>query len=242
MFDRAVIFDNDGVLIHSFPSFAEFYGRHLQEEFDLRISPLQQAIFFKGRSFKQNQGLLIRAFREQKDMVLPPNFMQHGEAVCKKIIERHGMVAIPGMADVISILKTRGWKVGVASNGRRDEVGLKLKISGLEKHFNGYAYSADCVSRPKPAPDMILYAAQSMGVPVEMCVYVGDSLNDMKAAKEAGCFAVASMADYASYDAAGNFIACPDWIHELWPSFIESGASRMIQSPQALLDLPVFRQ
>ena len=80
------------------------------------------------------------------------------------------------------------------------------------------AVSADEVPRAKPAPDGLLHAAALAGVAASNCVYVGDDLRDIDAARAAGMRSIA---------AAWGYIG--DTPVDRW------GAERVVESPDALL-------
>ena len=46
--------------------------------------------------------------------------------------------------------------------------------------------SADTLDKPKPAPDVFLYAAQELGLSPDECIIIEDSQNGVLAAKAAG--------------------------------------------------------
>ena len=73
----------------------------------------------------------------------------------------------------------------VASNGGYDKLKYSLDKTGLKVFFGEYFYSADQVSRGKPAPDLFLYAAKQMGFSAGQCVVVEDSPVGVKAAQAA---------------------------------------------------------
>jgi phosphoglycolate phosphatase len=63
---------------------------------------------------------------------------------------------------------------------------MVLKITGLLHQFDGNLYSANDVSRPKPFPDVYLYAAEQMNANPEDCVVIEDSVPGVQAASAAG--------------------------------------------------------
>ncbi|GAA3224717.1 HAD family hydrolase [Nonomuraea helvata] len=81
----------------------------------------------------------------------------------------------------------------VASNGRHATIRRSLELTGLAERFHGRVFSAEDVARGKPAPDLFLHAATTMGVAPERCVVVEDSPFGVTAAMNAGmrCLAFA---------------------------------------------------
>ena len=62
-----------------------------------------------------------------------------------------------------------------------------LERVGLAGFFpESLRISPESVASPKPAPDMLLLAANRMELPPEQCVMFGDSRNDALAARAAG--------------------------------------------------------
>lgn len=74
--------------------------------------------------------------------------------------------------------------LAVATN-RGSSMQEVLQHFGLAHHFSSVVTSRD-VSAPKPAPDMLLLAAEKLKLPVADCLFVGDSELDRQAAESAG--------------------------------------------------------
>ena len=83
-----------------------------------------------------------------------------------------------------------------------------LERDGL-RAFVDMVVGFDDVPRPKPAPDGLLRAAGSLGIPTGDCVFVGDSEVDAMAARAAGMGFVAVLSGttgaevFARYSARG---------------------------------------
>ena len=54
----------------------------------------------------------------------------------------------------------------------------------------------ECIAHPKPAPDALLLSAERLGISIHRGLMVGDSLNDVGAARNAGCPVVCVPYDY----------------------------------------------
>ncbi len=74
----------------------------------------------------------------------------------------------------------------VASSGRPESIEAKLRLTGLWERFDGRISSAADVEHGKPAPDLFLHAARTMGVAPARCTVVEDSPFGIQAARAAG--------------------------------------------------------
>lgn len=63
----------------------------------------------------------------------------------------------------------------VASNGSHSKMEFTLKHAGLWSRFEGRIFSAADVAHGKPAPDLFLHAASTLGYEPANCVVVEDS-------------------------------------------------------------------
>ena len=74
----------------------------------------------------------------------------------------------------------------VASSGTHERIRFSLGLTGLLERFDGRIFSATDVERGKPAPDLFLHAARSLGVDPSRCAVVEDSPFGVAAARAAG--------------------------------------------------------
>jgi HAD superfamily hydrolase (TIGR01509 family) len=75
----------------------------------------------------------------------------------------------------------------VASSSRHARIRAGHRVTGLDRWFDeDRVFSAEDVGRGKPAPDLFLHAARSMGVEPERCAVVEDSPLGVQAAIAAG--------------------------------------------------------
>jgi HAD superfamily hydrolase (TIGR01509 family) len=93
---------------------------------------------------------------------------------------------VPGVEAVLAYLDSRGVPTCVASNGSHEKMRRTLGRTGLHERFEGRIFSARDVARGKPAPDLYLHAAQTMGAEPGSCVVVEDSPRGVQAARAAG--------------------------------------------------------
>jgi HAD superfamily hydrolase (TIGR01509 family) len=74
----------------------------------------------------------------------------------------------------------------VASSTRHDHLVERIGQVGLDDMFGGNIFSVTQVRRPKPAPDVFLYAASQMGHDPSRAVVIEDSVPGVTAAVRAG--------------------------------------------------------
>jgi len=72
----------------------------------------------------------------------------------------------------------------------REQVEEELKHLSFMKYFKTMVTALD-VKQPKPFPDAFLTAAKRLGVPINQCAIVGDSIVDIQAGKSAGAKTIA---------------------------------------------------
>lgn len=97
--------------------------------------------------------------------------------------EFKGMHPFPGTERVLTFLREKNVALGVASN-RLSPV-RPMKATGLYDYF-GSALGMGDVENAKPAPDMILKSMEELGFSPGESAYVGDTEDDMAAARAAG--------------------------------------------------------
>lgn len=112
--------------------------------------------------------------------------------------EYAGIVPYPGARPVLESLSARRIPLGVASNRQRPAA--PLEAVGLAGYF-ATIVGMDDVERGKPAPDMLLKGMADLGGVPETSLYVGDTMDDMTAAGEAGIRAVGLTTGFFSPEA-----------------------------------------
>ena len=108
-------------------------------------------------------------------------------AVVDGVVQRYrreGPPLIPGVVEAVARLAAR-YPLAVASSSHAEVISAALESSGLGRHF-GVVVSSDEVALGKPAPDVLILAAERLGSPGARIVVVEDSLNGVIAARSAG--------------------------------------------------------
>ena len=98
------------------------------------------------------------------------------------------MSAIGGVRDALHRVPL---PAAVVSNSRLARVTTSLERTGLTELFAPRIFSAEQVARPKPFPDVYLFAAQQLGVDPARCLVIEDSVSGLNAARAAGMKTIA---------------------------------------------------
>ncbi len=176
--NELLIFDCDGVLVDTEPISARILAQELRN-LGLNLSNEQAIVLFKGGSLKD----AFDYASEQLNKPMPDNLEAIYRKKCFEAFKTE-MEPIKGIHDVLDKLKTR--TKCVASNGPKNKIKFNLAVCKIEHHFAENIFSAYDIQRWKPAPDLFLYAAKTMGFEPEQCTVIEDSDHGIVAAREAG--------------------------------------------------------
>jgi HAD superfamily hydrolase (TIGR01509 family) len=98
---------------------------------------------------------------------------------------------VVGVTLVLDALEAAGSQTCVASSAIHERIRLTLTTAGLIERFGERLFSAEDVGLGKPAPDLFLHAASTLGVEPFRCAVVEDSPAGVEAANAAGMTAFA---------------------------------------------------
>lgn len=179
-----VIFDCDGVLVDSEPIVHRVLNRVLNE-LGIEITLEESMNWFLGRAVRDELGNIEARLGKP----LPRNFLSEW-FVRRDAALIEELEAVPHIRPTIEAIKARGLPVCVASGADRIKVKLQLKHTDLLGLFTDDArehiFTATEVEHSKPAPDVYLLAARTMGVDPSRCAVVEDSPTGATAGVAAG--------------------------------------------------------
>jgi HAD superfamily hydrolase (TIGR01509 family) len=174
---QLVIFDCDGVLVDSEritnQVFAELLG-----EVGLAFTLEDMFEHFVGHSMAQCLDKITALLGKPP----PADFVATYRARTRRALETD-LRPVPGIAEALEQI-TIPWCV--ASSGEHEKMRLTLGVTGLLPRFEGKLFSVTEVERPKPAPDVFLYAASCCRVAPIDCAVVEDTPTGVEAAVAAG--------------------------------------------------------
>ncbi len=187
-----VIFDCDGVLVDT-ERMVNASLAEMVSELGFPITGPDCQKRFMGRTLENVkemvEGLIGRS--------LPADWPDQVRAQDMEVF-KSGVPAVKGIAGVLDDLDNRNVPYCVGSSGKYQKMRTTLGSSGLLPRLEGKLYSAEDCAHGKPAPDVFLLAARSMGFEPASCVVIEDSVPGVEAARAAGMSVLAYVDDPAS--------------------------------------------
>ena len=194
-----IIFDCDGVLVDSETLENEIAAQCLTDV-GLPMTGAQARDRYIGLS----SAAVIALVEGELGRKLPHDWLSNYHAISHRRLADE-VEAVAGVALAIDAIEAMGFTTAVASSGEHAKMKITLGRTGLYGRFEGRIFSAQDVAHGKPAPDVYLLAATTMGYAPETCFAVEDSPNGVRAAVAAGmvCFGYAAQIDPARLTQAG---------------------------------------
>jgi HAD superfamily hydrolase (TIGR01509 family) len=175
-----VIFDNDGVLVDSEP-LANGVLAEILTGYGLAVDWHDCVERYLGSTLERVRHLV----EAELGHPIPADFEQRYRAeVYPRLAEC--VQPIPGVVGVLDALDAAGVATCVASSAIHERITITLTTTNLIERFGDRRFSAEDVGRGKPAPDLFLHAAATMGVPPPRCAVVEDAPAGVEAAAAAG--------------------------------------------------------
>lgn len=185
-----MIFDCDGVLVDS-----EAIGCRVLAEILQGHGVACDAPGVHRRFVGRNLPSIVRILAAEDGWTAPADFPTEVREATLAALRAEGVQPVPGIVAALDAIAAAGLATCVASSGRFEKMRLTLGLTGLLPRFEGRLFSAHQVAEGKPAPDLFLFAAASLGVAPADCVVVEDAMAGLEAARRAGMRAIAYTAD-----------------------------------------------
>lgn len=181
---RGVIFDLDGVLTDT----AEYHYRGWQKLADEEGLPFNREANEALRGVSRRESLMhIIGNRQYSESKIQEMMDRKNRYYVESIEDISPKDLFPGVLQLFDDLKQAGIKIAIGSASKNartvvEKLGIGDKVDAIA---DGYS-----VDRPKPAPDLFLFAANLLGLQPAQCVVVEDAAAGVEAALAAGMFAV----------------------------------------------------
>lgn len=231
MLQRCLIFDLDGTLLDSRESILmsmEFALKKIgrTEAVDEKQA-LRQDLLSTLRDTAQAHGT---RFSDEERYRFIQNYRAHQRETAFQVIRTY-----QGVADTLSELKKK-FSLGLATTKTTDQANHILQIFRLDSFFD-HIQGTDKGLRHKPAPDILFRTHTYLGAK-SRALYVGDSPNDILAAKNAHMFSMAALYGFSEREDLESYE--PDWMLHRFEDILEIEEDLLSPlapplSPQAVL-------
>ena len=166
---RSIIFDFDGVLLESELELNRLTAQ-LLTEMGHETSLHEALTKFTGLNGRD----VVAAIEAHIGREIPHQFHERMKQESVRAL-REGLAAVVGAVEFVRSLPS-DLPRAVASSSSTRWIRTHLEHLGLVAAFGDHIYSGrEHVERGKPAPDLYLYAAERIGVPIEQSVILEDS-------------------------------------------------------------------
>lgn len=173
---KAVVFDMDGVLFDT-ESVGFAAWDYACEK--LGIAPASGLAYKTlGMNAAAVDGILKEYYGEDFEL---EKFHRLCREYTYTYFAENGVPQKPYVHDALNTLKNSGLKIALASSTGKKGVMRNLESAGITGYFET-VISGDMTERSKPAPDIYLKAAETLGVPPQLCFAVEDSRNGILSA------------------------------------------------------------
>lgn len=176
----AVIFDMDGVIVHTNP----YHSLAFRDFFSVRNLAPTEAEFAQHMFGKSNSYIFSHFFNRPVQGEELLQMEEEKEGLFRKIYAPH-VAPISGFPEFISELEARQVKLGVATSAPLANLDLILSKIDLREKLGSILASED-VKKHKPDPEVYLSSAHNLGVSPDQCLVFEDSFSGITAALNAG--------------------------------------------------------
>ena len=197
-FDAAIV-DLDGTMVDTLGDFAVSLNHMLA---DLSLPPVAPAAIERMVG-KGSEHLILSALAHvlssgegSAARAGPEALHAQAEALFDRAWERyqHHYLAIngqhsavyPGVVEGLKALRSRGLRLACLTNKPTSFAKPLLAAKGLDGFFD-FAFGGDAFATKKPDPLPLLKTCEALGTAPARTLMIGDSSNDAKAARAAGC-------------------------------------------------------
>ena len=233
---RGVAFDLDGTLVDSAPGLTAavdnaLYALELpmagEERVVTWIGNGADVLIQRALTWARQERAALRASQGKPSVDHDDIPQAEQQTILRKLFDRYygevaeeGSFLFPAVADTLGALHAKGLPLALVTNKPTPFVAPILASLDIAKYFT-VVIGGDDVKNKKPHPEPLLMVAEKLGLAPAELLFVGDSRNDIQAAKAAGCSSIGLTYGYNYGEPIS--LSEPDYIfdqfNELLPAF-----------------------
>lgn len=180
----ALIFDCDGVLVDS-EMLSSRVEAGIARDLGLSLTAEEAHALFLGKTVDG----VLDTFAARAGRRPSASFIYNWAfATANAFLQE--LAPIAGIREALAEFARLGHRMAVASQSPLARVQLSLHVARLREPFGDHLYVTSMVERPKPAPDIYLFAAERLGASPADCIVIEDSPAGAAAARTAGFHAI----------------------------------------------------
>lgn len=181
---KGVIFDLDGVITDTI----EYHYQTWQQLADEEGIPFDREANEELRGLSRRDSLIkMLGNRQISEEKIQELLDRKNRYYLEFIQNMDAQYLLPGVENLLNELRAANIKIGIASASQNvhrvvERLGIGDRIDVITNVYN--------VNRPKPAPDVFVYAAEELGLLPRECLVVEDAESGIEAALAAGMWVV----------------------------------------------------
>lgn len=203
-----IVWDWDGTLMDSTPTIVDCIQKSCAD-LGLPVPSNDLASHVIGLGLPEALRIAVPAITPKQHPELVNRFRYY------YLAKDHELHLFGGARELLTQLKDRGHYLAVATGKNRMGLNRSLKFHQLEQMFTDTRTADE--TRSKPDPQMLIELSESLMIPYEKILMIGDTSHDLDMARNAGVDAVA--VTYGAHPANAlrklNPIACVDTVEAL---------------------------
>ncbi len=179
-----ILFDLDGTLVDSVGDLS-WCGNEMLRRLDMPTHDPQAARNWVGNGLER---LVKRVLTGDMDADPDPALFERGEKIFSDLYARHASdhsELYPGVLETLQQLAGLDLRIACVTNKPEPFTSQLIESMGLASFFE-LVVAGNTTPRKKPDPMPLHYAADHFNLDYQNCLMVGDSSNDVKAARAAG--------------------------------------------------------
>ncbi len=178
---KAVIFDMDGVIVHTNPhhqlAWRQYYEQHGRT--------LSDAEFVAHVAGRHNRAILGHLFPDQTVSVADFDRLSSEKEALFRDLYAPVMEAVAGLVPFLERLRAHGIRLGVATAAPVENLDFIVDALSLRPYFDVLLHEK-MVTNPKPDPEVYCLAMSELGVLPTETVIFEDSMTGIRAARASG--------------------------------------------------------
>jgi len=185
IFIRSVLFDLDGTLVDSLPDLLNAANYMLAALSRPKVQRSVLEAYIGNGVVRMVKRLLTGSMDGDPPELLCDDALNLFKSYYYQHICESSML-YPEVMEGLALLHDRGFRLGVVTNKSNQFTHPLLEGLGIGAYFSAVV-SGDTLDLKKPAPEPLWYAASLLESRPEETLMIGDSVNDIHAARSAGC-------------------------------------------------------